>query len=103
MRIYDPDAANIAGPVDFRQLLVRQEEYDPNILILAYETIYPAPIGQHPIEDLCIKRKKQMRYDQLYDVKENGWYILSNCPKIYPYAFAIEHNRLGNSWQRRKG
>ena len=36
MRIYIPDAMNIAGPVDFRQLLVGQEEYDSDVLILPY-------------------------------------------------------------------
>ena len=44
MRIYIPDAMNIAGPVDFRQLLVGQEEYDSDVLILPYESFYPGQI-----------------------------------------------------------
>ena len=36
MRIYIPDAMNIAGPVDFRHLIKGQEEFDPEYLILPY-------------------------------------------------------------------
>ena len=63
MRIYQTNALNIAGPVDFRQLLVGREEYDPNILILPYESFYPGQVGQHPENDLCTRRRKQMRKD----------------------------------------
>ena len=44
MRIYDSYALSIAGPIDFRQLLVGQEEYDPGVLTLPYETFYPAQV-----------------------------------------------------------
>ena len=44
MRIYNKDAFDIAGPVDFRQLLVGQEEYDPRVLTLPYESFYPGQI-----------------------------------------------------------
>lgn len=36
MRIYSDDALSIAGPVDFRQLLVGQEEFDPDIILIPY-------------------------------------------------------------------
>lgn len=48
MRIYRVNPLLVAGPVDFRQLLQGQEEYDPDILLLPYETFYPGQVGQHP-------------------------------------------------------
>ena len=48
MRIYQQNPLSIAGPVDFRQLLIGQEEYDPDVLILPYESFYPGQIEQHP-------------------------------------------------------
>ena len=60
MRIYWSDPMVIAGPVDFRQLVVGQEEFDPEYLILPYETFYPGQVGQHPENDLCTKRKKNI-------------------------------------------
>lgn len=36
MRIYIRDALNIAGPIDFRQLLIGQDEFDKEILVLPY-------------------------------------------------------------------
>lgn len=36
MRIYESDPMDIAGPVDFRQLIIGREEYDPETLILSY-------------------------------------------------------------------
>ena len=36
MRIYLADPFNIAGPVDFRQLVIGQEEYDSDVLTLPY-------------------------------------------------------------------
>ena len=36
MRIHSNDPFPIAGPVDFRQLLVGQEEFDPEIILLPY-------------------------------------------------------------------
>lgn len=36
MRIYTADPMDIAGPVDFRQLIIGAEEYDPESLILSY-------------------------------------------------------------------
>ena len=57
MKIYIPDPFNIAGPVDFRQLLIGQEEYDPDVLTLPYETFYPGMLGQHRDGDLCTKSR----------------------------------------------
>jgi hypothetical protein len=32
MRLYHPYASRIAGPIDFRQFIIGQEEYDPQTL-----------------------------------------------------------------------
>lgn len=45
MRIYDSYASSIAGPIDFRQLLVGQEEYDRDVLTMPYDTFYPAQVA----------------------------------------------------------
>jgi len=60
MRIYDNYASGIAGPIDFRQLLIGQEEYDPDVLTLSYETFYPAQVTEHPLKDLCTKREEDL-------------------------------------------
>ena len=60
MRIYDNYAMLVAGPIDFSQLLVGQEEYDPDIILLPYETFYPAQLIQHPLGDLCTKRFEEL-------------------------------------------
>jgi hypothetical protein len=36
MRIHSSDPLSIAGPVDFRQLLIGQEEFDPEIILMPY-------------------------------------------------------------------
>lgn len=56
MKIYDNDAMKIAGPVDFRQFVNGYEEYDPEYLLMPYETFYPGQITQHPENDRCTKR-----------------------------------------------
>ena len=56
MRIYDNYASSIAGPIDFRQLLVGQEEYDVDVLTMPYDSFYPAQVAEHPLKDLCTKR-----------------------------------------------
>lgn len=58
MRIYHSYAISIAGPIDFRQLLVGKEEYDPSFLVLPYESFYPAQVAEHPEGDRCTKRKE---------------------------------------------
>ena len=55
MRIYQRDPMDIAGPVDFRQVMTGYEEYNPDILVMSYETFYPGQLGQHPAGDLCTK------------------------------------------------
>ena len=55
MRIYDYDPMDIAGPIDFRQLVSGRDEYDPNVLILSYESFYPAQLTQHPARDMCVR------------------------------------------------
>ena len=42
MRIYIWYAMMIAGPIDFRQFIIGQEESNPDILCLPYDTFYPA-------------------------------------------------------------
>jgi hypothetical protein len=53
MKIYEGFPFDIAGPVDFRRVVDRDEEYDPESLILSFETFYPGQLGQHPAGDLC--------------------------------------------------
>ena len=55
-----------------------QEEYDPNILTLPYETFYPGILGQHVDGDLCTKTKEELK-GRKYESVEKGWYLLSNC------------------------
>lgn len=57
MRIYTSDPFNIAGPVDWRQFIYRQEEYDPQVLFVPYERFNPSPMGMHPVADLCVTRR----------------------------------------------
>lgn len=44
-----------------------------------------------------------MKKDEKYEIYENGWYVVNNCDELYPYAYAIEHNRFGDSWYTRRG
>ena len=55
MRIYEQNALKIAGPVDFRQTVIGDEEYDPEILLMAYDLWVPGAIGRYPYEDRCTK------------------------------------------------
>jgi hypothetical protein len=41
MRMYQSWPFDIAGPIDFRKLVINDEEYNPQSLILAFETFYP--------------------------------------------------------------
>jgi len=100
MRIYDNYAMIVAGPIDFNQLLVGQEEYDPDIILMPYETFYPAQLIQHPLGDMCTLRYEELKGAE-YVVEEKGWYLLPNCSEIYPYAYGIEHNRFGGTWNNR--
>lgn len=43
-----------------------------------------------------------MRRGYRYEIIEDGWFLLSNCAELYPYAFAIEHNNYGSTWQKRR-
>ena len=61
MNIYLSDAMSIAGPMDFRQFVTLEEEYDPDILMMRYETFYPGQLTQHPEEDRCTKRFSSLR------------------------------------------
>jgi hypothetical protein len=99
MRIYSQDPFDIAGPVDFRQLIIGYEEYNPDILILSYETFYPAQLGQHPAGDLCtVYTPPDSSLISEVEVIENDWGVLKNCSELYPQSFGIEHNRYGSSW-----
>lgn len=46
MQIYYQDALTIAGPIDFRQIVVGDEEQDPGILLIHYEYFYPGELGR---------------------------------------------------------
>lgn len=59
MRIYHNYAMIIAGPIDFRNLVIGQEEYDPEFLMIPYEAIYPAQT-EHPLKDLCLRSKEEI-------------------------------------------
>ncbi len=63
IRVYQADAMQIAGPVDWRQLLIGEEEFNPDFLLLPYETFYPGQVGQHPENDLCVKRKPSFKWN----------------------------------------
>jgi hypothetical protein len=76
MRLYHPYASSIAGPIDFRQFIIGQEEYDPQTLCMPYETFYPAQVTEHPEKDRCTKRKEELGKDDKYVIVENGWYLL---------------------------
>ena len=86
MKIYSQLALSIAGPVDFRQLLIGQEEYDPQIILMPYETFYPGQTD-HPDGDLCTTQKVGRR--GRFEIVERGWYLMPNCEERYPFAFAI--------------
>jgi len=101
MRIYSNYASSIAGPIDFRQYIIGQEEYDPDILTMPYESLYPAQAAEHPNKDLCLKKKEEIG-NLKYEIVENGCYLLPDCDKIYPLAFAVEHGCFGNTWVFRK-
>ena len=60
MRIYHQYAMVIAGPIDFRNFIIGQEEYDPDILTMSYENTYPAQWTEHPEKDLCLKNQKNI-------------------------------------------
>ena len=57
MRIYDNDAMMVAGPIDFRQLLISEEEYDIDVLVMPYDSFYPGQTNQHIENDRCVVRK----------------------------------------------
>jgi hypothetical protein len=102
MRIYLNYAPAIAGPIDFRQFLIGQEEYDKDVLCLPYESFYPAQVTEHPLKDLCTKQKQDLSADDSYGIVENGWYLLLSCPELYPFSYGLEHNRFGDSWAKRQ-
>jgi hypothetical protein len=79
MRIYHSHASAIAGPIDFRQFLIGQEEYHPDVLCIPYDKFYPAQVTEHPLKDLCTKREEELSEGEEFEIEENGWYLLSNC------------------------
>lgn len=57
MRIFVWDSTSVAGPIDFRQFILPHEQNDPDILILPYDSFYPAQIAEHPLKDRCTIRE----------------------------------------------
>ena len=100
MRIYSSHPFTIAGPIDWRQVVHRQQEYDPQNLMIPYEVFNPGPFFFHPEGDICVTQK--LLPGQESEIQEGDWYLKKNCDKMYPYAFGIEHNRFGGSWIGRR-
>ena len=48
MRIYSDNALIIAGPFDFRQVVIGYEEYDPEVMLTSFEVFYPGQINRPP-------------------------------------------------------
>ena len=57
--IFDRDAMHIAGPYNFRQYIQGYDEYDPDILIMGFDTFYPMDyrIEYSYVESMCAVRK----------------------------------------------
>ena len=72
------------------------------MLCMPYETFYPAQVTEHPLKDQCTKRREELEDVEDYEISENGWYLMSNCSEIYPFSYAVEHNRFGDSWAKRR-
>ena len=57
MRIFSGDPFPIAGPIDWRQVVHGQEEYDPESLMVPKERFNPAALSFHPEPDACVTQK----------------------------------------------
>lgn len=67
-RVYGHDALVIAGPINYRQMIFRDEEQNSNILVNHYEYFFAGQLTRFPYVDLCVKHKEDVKYGELYDV-----------------------------------
>ena len=100
MRIFTGDPFPIAGPIDWRQVVHRQEEYNPEFLMVPLERFNPGPFYFHPEPDVCITQK--LLPGEESEAFEKGWYLKKDCDKKYPNAFGNEHTIIGLSWFGRR-
>ena len=75
MRIYSDIALSIAGPFDFRQIVKGMEVYDPEILMLPFESFYPGQANRPPLDDLCTRWDEDYQ-DEPFVLYHNGCYLL---------------------------
>lgn len=78
MRIYGDVALDIAGPFDFRNVIIGYEEYSPEVLIMHFEYFYPGQVGRPPFDDLCTRYEQQYKGEPAH-FKHNGCYLLKGC------------------------
>jgi hypothetical protein len=97
------DAMEIAGPHNFRWMVRGMEEYDPDYLIMSYDTFYPITYSIPDYFDAyCYIDPKYLSKDDVVVLELNGKNMIRNCGKYYPYSFGKEINSIGSSWQSAK-
>jgi hypothetical protein len=101
--IFLRDAFEIAGTSDFRWVVRGAEEYDPDYLIMDYETFYPTSYElANPSETYCFTDPKHLYKTAEVKLEQDGRSLINNCGDYYPYAFGKEIELVGNSWQNPK-
>ena len=99
MRFYYPEAASIAGSIDFRQVVQGDEEQNPNILILHQLYYYPSQANHYPYRDKCLKRVEDFTSQDHFVLTYQGYVLLSRCDSFYTEAFGLEHNKFGSIYE----
>jgi hypothetical protein len=98
--IFLRDAMEIAGPHDFRWIVRGVEEYDPDYLILDYETFYPATYElANYDETFCFIQPKYHYKKADVRFERDGRWMIANCGDYYPYSYGKEIGMVGSSWQ----
>lgn len=106
--IFLRDAMQIAGPYDFRQYIQGYEEYDPDVLVLGFDSFYPMDyrLSYNVYDSYCAVRSEYVREgDEIqftFKSRSNeDLVIIKDCGKYYPYAFGKEVSAVGGgTWQQ---
>jgi hypothetical protein len=98
----------IAGPYDFRQYIQGYDEYDPDFLIMGFDTFYPMDyrLTYNYFDSYCGVRSEYVKEGDIvsYQFEQKSTKamisVMKDCGKYYPYSFGKEVSIVGGgTWQ----
>jgi hypothetical protein len=98
--IFLRNALDIAGPDDFKQLVLGGEEYDPDYLVLRFDVFYPMAYRlPNSFETYCAIQKELLEEGEEIAFEFRERVIPANCKKYYKNSHGKEINYIGSTWQ----